>query len=159
MAHEVATALPGLGFPARASFASGAAGVESEAGDGHKNVAISDVDGDPFAFALFTVFEIAARGHRAIEKARFPQNVGNGAGAIVARVAIFGMAAPPFVGHGLQAISGGDGTLHGRWCASRSVGDTILDHRRASVFEMIRNGLAGFHLAGTRHQSAAEGYA
>ena len=60
MAHDVADALAGLRFPAWARAVVRAAGIQPQAGDGHEDVAIAGVDGDPFSLAFFTVFEVAA---------------------------------------------------------------------------------------------------
>lgn len=55
MSCDVACTGAGGGFPFGAGFAAGATGVEAEAGDGHEDVAVAGVDGDPFAIAFFAV--------------------------------------------------------------------------------------------------------
>src|SRR5690606_19426487 len=98
VAHHVPLALAGLRFPAGAGTASRAAGVQAQAGDGHENVTLAGVNGNPVPFAFLAVTEVAFGGHRALEQARFTQHIGHGAGAIVAGIVLFGVAATPLVG-------------------------------------------------------------
>ena len=109
-------------------------------------MAFAGVDGDPFSFALFAVFEVAMGSDRASEQAGFAEHVGDGAGAIVAGVVLMGVAAAPFVGFALQAVAGGDGAFHGCGRAFRRIGVAVSQKRGAAVFKMVGNRLSGFHL-------------
>lgn len=109
-------------------------------------MAFACVDGDPFSFALFAVFEVAAGWHRALEQAGFAEHVGDSAGAIVASIVGPGMATAPFVWLALQAIASGDGALYGGRRAFRGVSDAIFQEGSAAIFKPIRNRLTGFHL-------------
>ncbi len=148
MTHDVATPLPGGCFPARAGFSTGAACIEAQASDGHENVAVADVERDPFALALFAVIEIALRGDATVDQASLAQNIRNTAGAIVAVVIKLRMSPTPFVRHRLETVPGGDGAFHGGGCVSRRIGDAIFEHRSVAGIEVIGNRSPGFHLAG-----------
>lgn len=64
VAYGVAVDFAGLGLPAGAAFAiaSSASGVEAEAAYDEEDVALADVDGDPFALSLFPVIEKSVGG-------------------------------------------------------------------------------------------------
>ena len=96
-------------FPPGASASAGAASVETEAGYGDEDVAIAGVEGDPFPVASLAVGQKTARGHLTAHESGFAEDVGDGAGAIVAGVIESGVAAAPFVGLVLEAVSSGDG--------------------------------------------------
>lgn len=60
MAGDVSGSGAGAGFPAWAAAATAAAGIKAKAGDCHEDVAVADIDGDPFSIAFFSVVEKSA---------------------------------------------------------------------------------------------------
>ena len=101
MAHDMAPSLASRRLPARTGFAAGSTGIQPQASDGHENVALPRIDGDPLAFAFFTVVKEICRRDTAADEASFAQDVGNRAGAIVTGIRETSMATTPFVRHSL----------------------------------------------------------
>ena len=137
MPHDVATALAGGGFPTRAGFSAGAAGIEPKPRDRHENMAIANIEGDPFTFPFFSVAEVFLRSHTAIHQARLAKNIGDRARAIVAGILQPRVAAAPFIGHALKPVACGDGPFHGSRSTPWGVGNAVFDHRGMAGIEMI----------------------
>lgn len=156
VAHDVTTARAGGGFPAWAGAIASTAGIEPEPGDCHENVAVADVDGDPFAFAFFAIFKKSFGGGGAFHETSFAQDVRRCAGAIVAVIVMARVAAAPLVGFVLQSVAGCDRALDGWRGVSRGIGDAIFQHGGAAVIETIGDRLFCFHLAGAGNLEADE---
>ena len=136
---EVRRAAP-LGPPARALLAT-ARRVEPQAGDDHVGMAAVGVGGDPPALAALAVGHEPGRVARDVEQAGLVEDVGDGAGAVVARVPPAAVAAAPLVGLAGDLVGRGDrahdllrgaGRRDGRPAAGRErgLGDGRLGHGR-----------------------------
>ena len=112
-------------FPTRSTASAGAPGIEPKSCNGHENMAIANEDTDPVSVSFFPVVEESAGGHLALHESGFAEDVGNGAGAIVAGVIKPGMASAPFVGLVLESVSGCDGKPDSGGGSRRSIGDAI----------------------------------
>jgi len=149
MADDVSLRFSSGGFPTRSSAAAGPSGIESEAGDGHEDVAIPGVDGDPFSVASFSVFEESTGGHLALHQSGFTKHVGDGTGAIVSAVIEPGVAATPFVGFVLKTVASGNGELDfGRGLAG-SVSHPVMEGGRSFSRSGVANGILGIDLTAT----------
>ena len=89
-------------------------------------MAIAGVDGDPFSVASLAVVQKTARGHLTVHESGFAEDVGDGAGAIVAGVIESGVATAPFVGLVLEAVSSGDGQFDLGGSPSWGVGPAVV---------------------------------
>jgi hypothetical protein len=148
----MATALAGGGLPAWSGLTTGAAGIQSQASDSHENVSLPDVEGDPISLAFFAILKEFPRSDAALDEPSFSEDVGNGARAIVARIAQPSMTATPFVRHLLKPVPRCDGALDRCGRPFRSIGNAIFDQSRAAVFEMIDDWTLRLHLAGAGDQ-------
>ena len=153
----MADALTGGRFPTRTAFATGAAGIEPQASDRHEHMAAADVNSDPFPFTLLAVSEIASGRQAAFHEPGFAQDIRNRAGTIVTGVDLPGMTATPLVGFSLESVTGSDGAFDSGRGVFRRVGEAILQHRGATVLEVIGNRLPGFHLARARYKTPGQG--
>jgi len=89
-------------------------------------VAIAGVDGDPFSVASLPVGQKTARGHLTVHESGLAEDVGDGPGAIVAGVIESGVAASPFVGLVLEAVSSGDGQFDLGGSTAWGVGPAVV---------------------------------
>ena len=89
-------------------------------------MAIAGVDGDPFSVASLPVGQKTARGHLTVHESGLAEDVGDGPGAIVAGVIESGVAASPFVGLVLEAVSSGDGQFDLGGSPSWGVGPAVV---------------------------------
>lgn len=153
----MSAAFAGLGSPAWAGASAGAAGVEAESGDGHEDVSVADIDGDPSALAAFAIVEISAGWHGSLHEAGFAEDVGDGSGAVVAGVVVSAVATAPFVGFALEAVAGSDGAFDGGGCVAGCVGDAVDEFGGLSVVEIVGDLVFGFDLAGAGAEGEEEG--
>ena len=89
-------------------------------------MAIAGVNSNPFSVASLTVVQKTARGHLTVHESGFAEDVGDGAGAIVAGVIESGVATAPFVGLFLEAVSSGDGQFDPSGSPSWGVGPAVM---------------------------------
>lgn len=120
--------LSGVGFPSGAASVSGASGVKPESRNRHKDVSITDVDGNPLPAPFLPVGEKPFRGSLALHESGFAKDVGHRSGAIVARVVEAGMTATPFIGFVLEAVSCGDRQLDLPGRTFGSVSHAVTQH-------------------------------
>ena len=120
-------------------------------------MAIADVNGDPLPVTFFPVVEKSFGCERAFEQSCLAEDVRGGSRAIVAAVIVPSMAATPFVGLSLEAVSGRDGALYGRRSFAWCVCDPVLEHGRPTVVEAVGDGLPGFDLIRAGSRKADDG--
>lgn len=61
-------------------------------------------------------------------------------------IVVIGVAAAPFVGFVLEAVSGGDGPFDGFWCPARSEGHAVAEECGFAVFEVVGDRMFRFYL-------------
>lgn len=99
MADIVAFESSALGLPAWSCRIPCAPSIKAETTNFHEDVAFTNVNSNVIAVAFFSVIKKLLRDERStIELSSFMENVGDGSGAIVARVIVASVPAPVFVG-------------------------------------------------------------
>lgn len=111
---------PWDGSPAGAYVFAVAAGVQAEVADGHEDVAVLGVNGDPVAWAAVAITAEGFGGHGTLDEAAGSQDVGGGARAIQP-VAGFAMSSAILIGRILDGVSSRYGAMH----HCRSIGGSL----------------------------------
>ena len=109
-------------------------------------MAIAGVKGDPFSVASLAVVQKTARGHLTVHESGFAEDVGDGAGAIVAGVIESGVATAPFVGLVLEAVSSGDGQFDLGGSPSWGVGPAVVVDGGSFRCSLVGDGIPGLDL-------------
>lgn len=115
MAHDKSFAGSTAGLPVGTAFAVASAAstrIESNATNGHENVSVFSVNGNPVTRAASAIIvekrRVSGFGHESC----FFKNVGNGSGAVVGRVFMLTVPTASAIGLARYFVGGCNGSLH-----------------------------------------------
>ena len=137
MAQHAALCRAAHGAPARAFALAIIAGVDSQTSHHHKDMPASRIDCHPIAGTRFAEVAEAVGRNRRGKQARAMQNIGCGAGAIVAFANKGTMSSPINIRPTDDLVACGDGPFHWFRRVRRSNGLAISNNSRSPVNELI----------------------